>query len=188
MSFVCVYQSLSCVQLFVTPTVCSLAGSWVHGILQARILEWVAIPSSRACSWSRDWTQVSCIAGRFFTMWASRSPVRKGLCKQQSLDCRWLQGHPFFSVASEWHVKADRLFRIMTEGYTCKGSFLPTVCLKTPLMPPNTHTHTYTVWFKSEQLCEVNIFQKSCRKDYEKTAKGAMSLNSLQLSSQHHQC
>ena len=43
---------------------CSLPGSSVHGILQARILEWVAIPFSRGSSWPRDWTRVSCIAGR----------------------------------------------------------------------------------------------------------------------------
>ena len=42
-------------------------GSSVHGILQARILELVAIPFSRGSSWPRDWTPVSCIAGRFFT-------------------------------------------------------------------------------------------------------------------------
>ena len=55
------------VPLFATPgTVCSLPGSSVHGILQARILKWVAIPFSRGTSWPRDWTQVSCIAGRFF--------------------------------------------------------------------------------------------------------------------------
>ena len=46
--------------------------SSVHWILQARILEWVAIPISRACSRSRDWIQVSRIAGRFFTIWATR--------------------------------------------------------------------------------------------------------------------
>ena len=51
---------------------CSLPGSSVHGILQARILEWVAIPFSRGSSWPRDWTWVSCIAGRFFTIWATR--------------------------------------------------------------------------------------------------------------------
>ena len=44
----------------------------VHGILQARILEWVAIPLSRGSSQSRDWSQVSCIAGGFFTIWATR--------------------------------------------------------------------------------------------------------------------
>ena len=42
------------------------------GILQARILEWVVMPSSRASSQARDWTQVSCTAGRFFTDWAPR--------------------------------------------------------------------------------------------------------------------
>ena len=57
------------VQLLVT---CNLPCSSVHGILQARILEWVAIPFSRGSSWPRDWTWVSCIAGRFFTIWGSR--------------------------------------------------------------------------------------------------------------------
>ena len=47
-------------------------GSSVRGILLARIREWVAIPFSRGSSWPRDWTQVSCIAGEFFTVWATR--------------------------------------------------------------------------------------------------------------------
>ena len=47
-------------------------GSSVHGIFQARILEWVAIPFSRGSSQPRDRTQVSHIAGRFFTVWATR--------------------------------------------------------------------------------------------------------------------
>ena len=44
----------------------------VHGILQARILEWVAFPFSRGSFQPRDWTQVSHIAGGFFTSWAKR--------------------------------------------------------------------------------------------------------------------
>ena len=44
----------------------------VHGILQARILEWVAVPFSRGPSQPRDWTQVSGLAGGFFTSWATR--------------------------------------------------------------------------------------------------------------------
>ena len=48
--------------------VCSLSGSSVHRISQARILEWFAISFSRGSSQSRDWTQVSCIADRFFTL------------------------------------------------------------------------------------------------------------------------
>ena len=47
-------------------------GSSVHGILQARILEWVAMPFSRGSSQSRDRTQVSCIAGGFFSIWTTR--------------------------------------------------------------------------------------------------------------------
>ena len=50
----------------------SLPGSSVHGILQAEILEWVAITFSRASSWPRDPTRVFCIASRFFTIWATK--------------------------------------------------------------------------------------------------------------------
>ena len=50
----------------------SSPGSSVHGILWARILEWVAIPFSRGSSWLRDRSEVSCTASRFFTVWATR--------------------------------------------------------------------------------------------------------------------
>ena len=49
------------------PTLCNPMEYRAHGILQARILEWVAIPFSRGSSQPRDQTQVSHIAGRFFT-------------------------------------------------------------------------------------------------------------------------
>ena len=51
---------------------CSSPGSSIVGILQARILEWVAMPFSRVSSQPKDRTQVSFIAGRFFTNWATR--------------------------------------------------------------------------------------------------------------------
>ena len=51
---------------------CSPSGSSVDEILQARILEWVAISFFRGVSWPWHWTWVSCIAGRFFTFWATR--------------------------------------------------------------------------------------------------------------------
>ena len=57
---------------FCNPMYCSSPGSSVHGILQARILEWIAICFSRRSSQPRDQTQVSCIAGRFFTDWVTR--------------------------------------------------------------------------------------------------------------------
>ena len=52
-------------QLF--PTLCDPMDCTVHGILQARILEWVTIPFSKGSSQPRDQTQVSLILGRFFT-------------------------------------------------------------------------------------------------------------------------
>ena len=64
-------QSLSRVWLFVTP------GAIAHQaplsmIFSRQEVEWVAISSSKGPSWSRDWTQVSCTAGRFFTVWATQ--------------------------------------------------------------------------------------------------------------------
>ena len=64
------------------PTLCnpkdySLAGFSVHGISQARRLEWVAIPFSRGFSQPRDQTRVSCITGRFFTTEPPRKPSRE---------------------------------------------------------------------------------------------------------------
>ena len=53
------------------PVDCSLPGSSVHGILQARVLEWVTISFSRGSSQPRDRTQVSGIPGRHFNLWAT---------------------------------------------------------------------------------------------------------------------
>ena len=54
------------------PMDCKPPGSSIHGIFQARVLEWVAISSSRGLFWPRDWIQVSLTAGRRFTVWATR--------------------------------------------------------------------------------------------------------------------
>ena len=65
------------------PMDCNSPGSSVHGILQARILEWVATVFSRGSSQPRDQTWVSCIAGRFFTIWANREAL---ICDHISTD------------------------------------------------------------------------------------------------------
>ena len=57
-------------------TLCDPMGYTVHGILQVRLLEWVAFPFSRGSSQLRDWTPVSHIAGRFFTSWATREVLK----------------------------------------------------------------------------------------------------------------
>ena len=72
------------------PSDCSPQGSSVYGILQARILEWVAIPFFRGSSSPRDLTQVSCIAGGLFTIWANREAHRAlthSISSTFKLDC-----------------------------------------------------------------------------------------------------
>ena len=67
---------LGCAPAQLCLILCDPPGSSVHGISQARMLEWVAISSSRGSSQPRNWTpisRVSCIAGRFFTCWAIRA-------------------------------------------------------------------------------------------------------------------
>ena len=91
----------SCLALC-NPIDCSPPGSSVRGILQARILEWVAILFFRASSWPRDGTRVSCIAGEFFTCWATREAPLVSLllslwefffCKvEEPGSCHWASG------------------------------------------------------------------------------------------------
>ena len=68
----CAVLSLCRVQLFATLWTVAHQAPLSMGILQARILEWAAMPSSRGFSQPRDQTQISCIAGGFFTIWATR--------------------------------------------------------------------------------------------------------------------
>ena len=70
---------LSHVQLFVTPWTVAHRAPLSTEILQARILEWIAIPFSRESSRPRDRAWVSHIAGRFFTIWATREVPQKAL-------------------------------------------------------------------------------------------------------------
>ena len=75
-SMVLLMVPLACGKGSLSPPHCSPgqpAGSSVHGILRARTLEWVAMPSSRGSSPPRNRTSVFCAAGRFFTVWATRN-------------------------------------------------------------------------------------------------------------------
>ena len=69
------------------PMDCSLPGSSIHGIVQARILEWVAIFFSRGSSQTRDQTEVSFIAGSRFTLWATREAPKYSRC---SINICWM--------------------------------------------------------------------------------------------------
>ena len=83
--------SHSVVSTLCDPMDCSPPGSSLHGILQARILEWVAILFSRGSSPPRDQSQVSRIAGRFFTIWARREALMRIIYPKSGL---------FFSLGS----------------------------------------------------------------------------------------
>ena len=100
MQKLCVCWTWKKVKVFqLYPTLCDPTHYTVHGILQARILEWVGIPFPRGSSQPRDWTQVSCIADRHFSIWATSC---KNLVKTivqcssvQSLSRVWLFATPW---------------------------------------------------------------------------------------------
>ena len=110
---------------------CSPAGSSVHEIFQARILEWVAISFSRGSSQPRDQTWVSCTAGRFFTNWATAAAAAAKSLQSCPTLCDPIDGSPpgspipgilqartlewvavSFSNACKWKVKVKSLSRV----------------------------------------------------------------------------
>ena len=99
-----------CVCVQSCPTLCnpidySLPDSSVHGILQARTLEWVAISSSRGSSWPRDRTQIPCIAGRRFTLWATREAekLNKWVEMSKEYNRRFIMSIGWHSFG-DWHA------------------------------------------------------------------------------------
>ena len=118
-----------------------------HGILQARILEWVAIPFSRGSSQPRDRTQDSCIAGGFLTSWAIREaprgkdmvpfhrPRNQGSGKGWDLSkitC-WLMGLP--TGSSIFDPQRQQFFPAHIRGCPLKALALPE-CRQRPLPLP----------------------------------------------------
>ena len=84
---------------------CSPPGSSVHGLLQARILEWVGIPFSRGSSWLRDGIQVSCIAGRVFTLWVTREAL--SLLSHTQIAELWVKMNGCYCLKSLFLVVCD---------------------------------------------------------------------------------
>ena len=87
---------------------CSSSGSSVRGNLQARILEWVAMPSFRGPSQPRGQTWVSCIAGRFFTIWATPGEPLGYV----------VRSHWFLSRAVMWETESVWGWAGQDEGHT----------------------------------------------------------------------
>ena len=90
-----------------------LSGPSVHGISQARTLEWVAISSSRESSEPRDWTWVFPIAGRLFTIWATREAWKnKSLSKPES-NQQYKDGHGHSSTVLFYQLTYQRVCAIL---------------------------------------------------------------------------
>ena len=123
---------------------CSPPGSSVHEILQARILEWVAICFSRGSSRPRDWTQVSRIACRHFTIWATREAYGQKrwnakpnavFWHRQALVClsRWCLGWESFGQITYTmfsRQSSTKDFLVQSYRYYLLVKFLSGVCKK----------------------------------------------------------
>ena len=118
---------------------CSLPGSSVHEILQARILEWAAISFSRRSSGSRDRTWVSCAAGRFFTIWAIREALTsivqfssvQSLSRVRLFATPWITAHQ----ASLSITNSQSLLKLMPIKSVMPSSHL-ILCRPLLLLPP----------------------------------------------------
>ena len=92
---------------------CSLPCSSVHGIFWARILEWVAVSFSRGSFWPRDWTQVSRIVGRHFTVWATKTKLSKQSTKSPA------QQSPFLSTLTWVWSRAQGPAGLTSQQHRC---------------------------------------------------------------------
>ena len=91
-------------------TLCNPMDYTVHGIPQARILEWVAFPSSRGSSQPTDQTQVPCIAGGFLTSWAIREAY---------LTMKFMSNHKWW-IFSQWTYSLNSLLQFSGCGFRMK--------------------------------------------------------------------
>ena len=122
---------------------CCPSGSSVHGIFQARILEWVAISFSRGSSQPRDQTQVSYTAGRLFTDWATRNP--KEMATHSSILARKTHGQRSLEGCSpcggkEWDTTEE------TEQARPYYHGLQGCCMTQPLQHRKTASRLSSLW------------------------------------------
>ena len=139
--------SVSC-SVVSSPMDCNPRGFSVHRILQARILEWVAILFSRGSSRPRDWTQVSCIAGRVVTVWAIKGREWKGAAGKARAGCC----HPSGAVGGGCHS----WLKEVSEEFP--GSLLQWSVVKwLRLFSPNPVTNFWRPYFLLEELNRTSL-------------------------------
>ena len=103
------------------PMDCGPPGSSVHGILQARILEWVTMPSSRGSSQPRDRTHVFCIAGGFFTTGSPGKPRMTTMLQQKTVfeGKRERKAPPWASTCWALHILPCLTTTTASKGKPC---------------------------------------------------------------------
>ena len=110
----------------------------IHGVLQARTLEWVAFPFSGGSSQTSDQTPVSCTAGRFFTHWATRDALQEAVqfSSVQPLSHLWLFATPWTAAcqASMSITYSWSLLKLMSIKSVMLYNHLILCC---PLLPPS---------------------------------------------------
>ena len=136
------------------PRNCRPPGSRVHGILQTRILEWVAIPFSRGSFWLRDWTRVSCMACRLFTNWANTEAP--GTTRISYTHAPFLHLLPVQVTADHWEeiLVLDSRFSIIayfTHSVSSVSVSIPT-SQSTPCPLPHWYTSVPYVWVSISAL------------------------------------
>ena len=150
------------------PMDCSPLDSSVHGILQARILERVAIPFSRGPSWPRDQTPVFCTAGRFITVWATKEAPWNG--KKPII----ILPHPqyYFCYLSPWERHA--IMKLTVHRFSFKK--METELQKTSENHQTTNTGDPSVGVRKESLGKSIL---DCQGWFFKVIGGILELKSI---------
>ena len=100
------------------PMDCRPPGSSVHEVSQARVLEWVAVAFSRGSSWSRDQTQVSYLAGRFFTTESPGTPIiQESFPERKELNSR-SKGDTIYKRKNKINIERFYLLKIWRNNYS----------------------------------------------------------------------
>ena len=145
---------------FCDPMECSPLGSSVCGILQAKMLAWVAIPFSRGSSPPRDWTHISYIAHRFFTIWATReAPYLQFSSVAQLCPTLW---DPMNRSTPGFPVHHQLLEFTQTHVHRVSDAIQPSHPLLSPSPPapnPSQHQSLFQWVNSSHEVAKVLDFQ-----------------------------
>ena len=134
----------------------SLPNSSVHGILQVRLLQWVAFPSPGESSQPRDQTSVSCIAGKFFTIWTTRPCLSSNDVMESTTHCTTLT----MSLLTSTSILKDSWWLQWTPLCSRDTPYFQVRCLAT-LIPSITFTFS-PCNITDSQVSGMRMWTSSC--------------------------